>query len=117
MEVELDLKLRSKPKPVPICGYNWKASYWASKSERELSEICFQREIPRYGPKAAKIKWLDTGVVEYQDLYIASLLRMAKARGLKAGDNMSKDKFITLLLMADEKTDCSQGAWRCCWGL
>jgi hypothetical protein len=68
---------------MPICDYDWRESHWASRTERELSEICRRREMPGYGPKAAMIKWLETGSVDYEDLYVTSLEIFCMKRGIK----------------------------------
>ncbi|KAF8866309.1 hypothetical protein BDZ45DRAFT_337626 [Acephala macrosclerotiorum] len=88
--------------PNHICDYDWKDSHWASRTERELSEICSRREMPGHGPKAAMLKWLDTGVVEYEDLYASSLESICYKRGIKYKSNAKKVDLIKILREADE---------------
>jgi hypothetical protein len=91
--------------PKRICDYNWKDSHWAERTERELSEICRRREMPGYGPKAAMIKWLDTGVVEYEDLYAFSLERICEERGVHY---TSKDKKVDLVRKLKETDELDE---------
>jgi hypothetical protein len=88
---------------IPICGYNWRESHWASRTERELSDICSRRGMPGHGPRAALIKWLDTGSVEYEDLYAGSLEIMCIRRGIKCRSGAKKVDLIRRLQEADEQ--------------
>lgn len=92
---------------IPICDYNWKESHWASRTERELNEICRRREMPGHGPKAAMIKWLETGSVDYEDLYASSLMMMCRERNLKCRSNDKKAELIRRLEEADEQEETS----------
>jgi hypothetical protein len=92
-------------KPVTVCTYDWKDSHWASRTERELTEICRRREMPGYGPKAATLKWLDTGSVDYEDLYVDSLEQMCMERGIKHKSSDNKVELIKKLREADEAED------------
>jgi len=87
---------------VPICDYEWQDSRWASRTERELLEICTRRDFPGVGPKAAMIKWLDTGSVDYEDLYAFSLERICTNRGLPAKSGEKKADLVRTLKEADE---------------
>ncbi len=42
---QLQQSKRTTP-PQPICSYDWKDSYWASRTKRQLREICGRREMP-----------------------------------------------------------------------
>lgn len=65
------------------CDYDWKDSHWASRSERELREICERPEIPGWGPKAARIKRPETVALDYEDMYMSSPEDMCRQRGLR----------------------------------
>jgi hypothetical protein len=105
----LDIKVRQQAQPTrkafPVCEYDWKDSHWASRTERELTEICRRREMPGYGPKAAMLKWLDTGSVDYEDLYVGSLEQMCMERGIKHKSSDKKVELIKKLREADEAED------------
>jgi len=105
----LDIKVRQQAQPTrkafPVCEYDWKDSHWASSTERELTEICRRREMPGYGPKAAMLKWLDTGSVDYEDLYVGSLEQMCMERGIKHKSSDKKVELIKKLREADEAED------------
>lgn len=99
---EIINRARSVPEPPKhICDFDWKDSHWASRSEHELSEICSRREMPGAGPKAAMIKWLETGEVEYEDLYAFSLETMCDKRGIKLKSHPKKADMVRLLKEAD----------------
>lgn len=68
--------------PERQCDYDWKQSHWADRTTRELLDICRRREMPGQGTRAAMIKWLETGTVEYEDLVAYSLEGMCRKRGL-----------------------------------
>jgi hypothetical protein len=105
----LDNKLQSQAQMrrpgKPICDYNWRESHWASRSERELWDICQRRGMPASGPKAALIKWLETGSVEYEDLYAGSLEMICYRRGIKHKSGEKKVDLILRLKEADEQEE------------
>jgi len=88
---------------IPKCEYNWRDSHWASRTERELKDICRRREMPGYGTKAAMIKWLETGELDYQDLDVSSLEDKCKARGIKGMSKATKKDLIRMLENYDER--------------
>jgi hypothetical protein len=90
------------PPPKPVCDYDWKDSHWAGRTERELSEICQRRGMPGYGPRAAMLKWLDTGNVDYEDLYVGGLQRICTERGLEFREKDKKVDLVRRLQEADE---------------
>jgi len=92
----------SRPRK-PICEYDWRQSHWASRTERELWDICQRRGMPASGPKAALIKWLDTGSAEYEDLYAGSLEMICYRRGIKHRSGEKKVNLIRILEEADER--------------
>jgi hypothetical protein len=96
----------SRPK-IPICDFNWRESHWASRTERDLREICRRRDMPGLGPKAAMIKWLETGSVEYEDLYGFSLEMMCMERKIKYKRDGKKVELIRSLKEADEQEEMS----------
>lgn len=100
---------RKKPAKTPICDYDWSGSHWAERTEREISEICHRREMPGHGsaPKAAQLKWLDTGVVEYSDFYISGLEVMCRERGIKYKYDAKKEYYISLLEEDDAREEGS----------
>ncbi|KUJ13982.1 uncharacterized protein LY89DRAFT_784808 [Mollisia scopiformis] len=103
LDNEITSRQESKQEPViPVCDYNWKDSHWASRTERELSEICSRREMPGHGPKAAMIKFLDTGAVEYEDLYAGSLEMICYKRGIHVKSGAKKNDLVRILKEADE---------------
>jgi hypothetical protein len=103
---DIELQMSHKPTRLgPICDYNWKDSHWASRTERQLREICARREMPGAGPKAAMLKWLDTGEVEYTDLYVHSLEQMCRKRGLRVKSGATRGELAKLLREADEMED------------
>ena len=100
-QVERDA-VNSRPR-IPICDYDWRDSHWASRTERQLSEICSRRGMPGHGPKAAMLKWLDTGSVEYEDLYAGSLEMICFRRGIKHRSVEKKVDLIRRLKEADKQ--------------
>lgn len=80
-----DELLRNKPIKAegPFCACDGSRSHWASRKDRELAEICQRKEMTGHGPKAAMLKWLNTGSVDYEDLYMISLEMLCKERGIK----------------------------------
>jgi hypothetical protein len=96
-----DQAQEARPK-VPICDYDWKESHWADRRERELAEICSRRGMPGYGPKAAMLKWLDTGNLDYEDMYIGGLTSICMERGLECRSKDKKVDLIRRLREADE---------------
>ncbi|CZR57620.1 uncharacterized protein PAC_07509 [Phialocephala subalpina] len=99
-EITSRQEYRTEP-PNHICNYDWKDSHWAGRSERDLAEICTRREMPGHGPKAAMIKWLDTGVVDYEDLYASSLETICYKRGIKHKSGAKKVDLVRILKEAD----------------
>ena len=93
------------PSPKPICDYNWQDSHWADRTGQQLREICSRREMPGSGPKAAMLKWLDTGNVEYEDLYTSGLESMCRDRGIHYKSGAKKAELVTLLREADENEE------------
>ncbi|KAA8574343.1 hypothetical protein EYC84_005829 [Monilinia fructicola] len=71
----------------PLCDYDWKGSQWAHKSERELREMCRRQGMKAWDSKAASIKWLETGSVEYEDLSAGSLSIMCMEREIKVNSH------------------------------
>ena len=102
-DTEIQMSYQPTHAPGPICDYNWKDSHWASRTERQLTEICTRREMPGHGPKAAMLKWLDTGKLEYEDLYTGSLEDMCRKRGLHARSGEKKVELVRKLREADEQ--------------
>ena len=100
---QMQQQASSPPKPVPICGYKWQDSHWADRTEAQLREICSRREMPGSGPKAAMLKWLDTGEVDYEDLYAGGLEMICRERGVHYKCNAKKVDLVRLLKEDDEK--------------
>jgi len=104
----LDCQLKSAAKEArpnkPMCDFDWKKSHWADRTEVQLQEICRRREMPGNGPRAAKIKWLETGHLEYDDLYASSLEVICLNRGIKYS-GATKVELIRRLVEADEAED------------
>jgi hypothetical protein len=92
---------------IPVCDYKWRDSHWAVRTERELRDICYRRDFPGSGTKAAMIKWLETGSVDYEDLYAGSLEQMCRERGLRAKYGEKKVDLVRLLKEADEAEENS----------
>ncbi|KAH7409746.1 hypothetical protein BKA64DRAFT_571439 [Cadophora sp. MPI-SDFR-AT-0126] len=92
----------SRRNAVPVCDYDWKDSHWADRTERELREICSRRGMPGYGPKAAMLKWLDTGKIDYQDMYMGGLNRICRERGVDYKESDKKADLVRRLNEADE---------------
>jgi hypothetical protein len=63
--------------------------------------------MPGHGPKAAMLKWLDTGSVEYEDLYAGSLEMICFRRGIKHRSGEKKVDLIRRLKEADEQEAAS----------
>ena len=105
----LDSRLQSTAKKArpnkPICDYDWKKSHWADRTEAQLQEICRRRQMPGDGPRAAKIKWLETEHLEYDDLYAGSLETICHQRGIKCKYGDTKVELIRRLVEADEAED------------
>lgn len=85
-----------------VCDYKWQDSHWASRTERELRDICKRQDCPGYGPKAAMIKWLETGSLDYEDLYAFSLYSICLDRGLPANSTEKKVELVRRLKEDDE---------------
>jgi hypothetical protein len=51
------------------------------------------------------LKWLDTGSVDYEDLYVGSLEQMCMERGIKHKSSDKKVELIKKLREADEAED------------
>lgn len=102
LDIEIQARGKQTRKPVPKCEYDWKTSHWASRTERELSEICRRREMPGSGTRAAMIKWLETGFLEYEDVTLGSLERICEERGVRFKSDARKSDLVKLLVDADE---------------
>ncbi|KAF2432296.1 hypothetical protein EJ08DRAFT_659295 [Tothia fuscella] len=85
----------------PICAYDWTNSHWKDRSERELRQISQNRGMPGVGPKAAMLKFLDTGSVDYEDMYTFSLQRICDERSIPIRSGATKGKLVELLKEAD----------------
>lgn len=59
--------------------------------------------MPGHGPRAALLKWLDTGSVEYEDLYAGSLGVICYRRWIKHRSGEKKVDLIRRLKEADEQ--------------
>ncbi|RFU35604.1 hypothetical protein B7463_g663, partial [Scytalidium lignicola] len=94
-------EVRQRPSK-PMCSYNWRDSHWADRTYQQLTEICTRRGMPGHGPKAAMLKWLDTGELDYEDLFITSLESLCKERGLPCKSTSKKDDLVKLLRENDE---------------
>ncbi|ESZ97129.1 hypothetical protein SBOR_2487 [Sclerotinia borealis F-4128] len=90
-------------KPAPPCDYDWKASHWANRSTRELQDICQRRGTQLSGSKASMIKYLETGVIDYENLYNASLEGMCTQRGIKYKWNETRLDLAGKLRETDDK--------------
>ncbi|KAF4634349.1 hypothetical protein G7Y89_g3761 [Cudoniella acicularis] len=87
----------------PTCEYDWKDSRWAPKTERELGDMCHRMGMEGWGAnKAAYIKWLETGSIEYEDHSLGSLEELCSKRGIKKKSTDKKTVLIRLLREADE---------------
>jgi hypothetical protein len=62
-----------------------------------------RREMPGSGPKAAMIKWLETGNIEYDELYAFSLESLCRDRDIKFKSREKKAELVRLLKEADER--------------
>ncbi|CAG8982303.1 hypothetical protein HYALB_00005303 [Hymenoscyphus albidus] len=108
-----DHKIQSEAKRAtprnPICDYDISTSPWAEKSELELHVVCLQMGMPGRGhaPKAAQIKWLETGKFEYSDLYMDGLLIICEMRLVPTTSKMKKGEVIELLEECDEREGVS----------
>ncbi|KAF4632613.1 hypothetical protein G7Y89_g5513 [Cudoniella acicularis] len=89
----------------PRCEYNWKDSHWASRTERELREICERRGMEVWGTKATYLKWLDTGSVDYEDLSVSSLEQVCMKREIRTKSSDKKVDLIRRLREADESEE------------
>ena len=59
--------------------------------------------MPGSGPKAAMIKWLETGNIEYDELYAFSLESLCRDRDIKFKSREKKAELVRLLKEADER--------------
>jgi hypothetical protein len=59
--------------------------------------------MPGSGPKAAMIKWLETGNIEYDELYAFSLESLCTDKGIKFKSGEKKAELVRLLKEADER--------------
>jgi hypothetical protein len=62
-----------------------------------------RREMPGSGPKASMIKWLETGNIEYDELYAFSLESLCRDRGIKFKSGEKKAELVRLLKEADKR--------------
>ena len=62
-----------------------------------------RREMLGSGPKAAMIKWLETGNIEYDELYAFSLESLCRDRDIKFKSREKKAELVRLLKEADER--------------
>lgn len=85
-----------------VCDYDWKDSHWAGRTEREISTICRRRGMPGGGPKAAMLKWLDTGSIDYADMHAYCLETICRDRGIRYTSKAKKVDLVRLLEEADE---------------
>ncbi|KAH8594400.1 hypothetical protein B0O99DRAFT_624913 [Bisporella sp. PMI_857] len=90
---------------IPICDYKWQDSHWASRTERQLREICDRRGMEGSGPKATMIKWLETGSVDYEDVYTFSLRAECEARGLRVSQTAKKSDLVQRLRDDDKSKE------------
>jgi hypothetical protein len=92
---------------ISSCDYDDSNSHWASRSERELTDICKRREMPGggYSTKAGLLKWLDTGELDYAGLYMGGLERICRERQLTHKATAKKVDLIALLEKDDAEKD------------
>ncbi|PQE09244.1 hypothetical protein CJF32_00010696 [Rutstroemia sp. NJR-2017a WRK4] len=86
----------------PTCDYDWKSSQWATRSSRELSDICRRQGWFVGETKAACIMWLETGEVDYELLSVHSLESICKDRGIKIRSNEKRIDLVKKIQESDE---------------
>lgn len=105
-DAQIQMEAQPTRRPIPRCKYDWKDSRWASKTQRELHQICRSwGNLPGWGPKATLIKWLDTRTMDYEDMCVSSLQKICGERGLRAKFDSKKVDLIRILRDADESAE------------
>lgn len=102
-DIQIQMNVEPKHSEFPTCGYDWEDSRWASNDTRSLRQICKQRGMPGWGKKAAMIKFLETGSLDYEDLDMTPLEQMCTKRGLRPKSANKKIDLVRLLRAADEE--------------
>ncbi|KAF2491445.1 hypothetical protein BU16DRAFT_119381 [Lophium mytilinum] len=67
-----------------MVNYDWRSSHWADRSLHQLLDIAKSRGMPHANgaPKAAMIKWLETGELDYEEYYTTALYAMCSERNI-----------------------------------
>ncbi|KAF2810719.1 uncharacterized protein BDZ99DRAFT_462062 [Mytilinidion resinicola] len=101
--------VRNAPKDDPpvkhMVDYDWRSSRWADRNRHQLVDIAKNRGMPHASgaPKAAMIKWLETGEIEYEEYYTTSLHAMCSERGIDVNQTKKKVEIIRLPKEHDEE--------------
>ncbi|CCD56656.1 hypothetical protein BofuT4_P144640.1 [Botrytis cinerea T4] len=83
-------------------NYDPKKTTWALFSAWELCKIAKEKGAPGYGTKDAMIKWLETGILEYEDMHFESLREQCWKRLVPQYSNDDKAALIERLRILDK---------------
>ncbi|KAF7940809.1 uncharacterized protein EAE97_006995 [Botrytis byssoidea] len=87
----------------PFCDHDWKDSHWANRSMRDLLDICERRGMKLHGTRAILIKYIETGEIDYEDLYVDDLKSMCEKRRIRCKSSANRLDIAKLLRETDEK--------------
>ncbi|KAF7946597.1 hypothetical protein EAE96_009592 [Botrytis aclada] len=79
-----------------------KKTNWGLFNAWELSKIALEKGAPGYGTKDAMIKWLETGILEYEDMHLKSLRAQCWKRLVPQYSNDDKAALIERLKILDK---------------
>ncbi|KAF7918948.1 hypothetical protein BELL_0596g00080 [Botrytis elliptica] len=82
--------------------YDPKKTNWGLFSAWELCRIAKKKGAPGYGTKDAMIKWLETGILEYEDMHLESLREQCWRRLVPQYSNDDKAALIERLKLLDK---------------
>ncbi|KAF5869312.1 uncharacterized protein Bfra_011119 [Botrytis fragariae] len=82
--------------------YDPKKTNWGLFNAWELCRIAKKKSAPGYGTKDAMIKWLETGILEYEDMHLESLREQCWKRLIPQYSNDDKAALIERLKILDK---------------
>ncbi|TGO28146.1 hypothetical protein BPAE_0031g00110 [Botrytis paeoniae] len=89
-------------------NYDPKKTNWGLFSAWELCRIAMEKGAPGYGTKDAMIKWLETGILEYEDMHLESLREQCWKRLVPQYSNDDKAALIERLKILDKHNKDSE---------
>ncbi|KAF7896176.1 hypothetical protein EAF00_006191 [Botryotinia globosa] len=85
-----------------------KKTNWSLFSAGELCKIAREKGAPGYGTRDAMIKWLETGILEYEDMHIESLREQCWKRLVPQYSNDDKEALIERRRVLDRYEENSE---------